>query len=235
MDRTFVAAIGAALTLAALAMPDPHGARASSPAIAPSDLPPPNYTPPATGQLQDYRVGPFDVLDVSVLEVDNLSRTVVVSSTGVISLPLSGDIDVTGKTTDQIAAEIAHRLGEHDLQNPQVTVTLKDSASLKFTVEGSVLQPGVYPITGPMPLLQGLATAHGPDPVANEKHVTIYRLVDGRRVSAIYNVDDVRGGKVADPRIYAGDVIVVALSNKRRLIRDYAPALPLVYLLTLIH
>ena len=154
MDRTLVAAIGAALTLAALAMPDPHGARASSPAIAPSDLPPPNYTPPATGQLQDYRVGPFDVLDVSVLEVDNLSRTVVVSSTGVISLPLSGDIDVTGKTTDQIAAEIAHRLGEHDLQNPQVTVTLKDSASLKFTVEGSVLQPGVYPITGPMTLLQ---------------------------------------------------------------------------------
>ena len=71
--------------------------------------------------------------------------------------------------------------------------------------------------------------------MANEKHVTIYRLVDGRRVSAIYNVDDVRGGKVADPRIYAGDVIVVALSNKRRLIRDYAPALPLVYLLTLIH
>jgi polysaccharide export outer membrane protein len=234
MDRSSLGAIGAVLVLSAFAFPDPHGAIASSPAAAQADLPPPTYAPAARPELQDYRVGPFDVLDVSVLEVDNLSRTVVVSSTGVISLPLSGDFDVSGKTTDQIAAEIAERLGRHDLQHPQVTVTLKDSASLKFTVEGSVLQPGVFPITGPMTLLQGLATAHGPDPIADEKRVSIYREVDGRRISAVYNVDDIRRGKIVDPRIYAGDVIVVALSGKRRVIRDYAPALPLLYLLTLV-
>ena len=231
MNRTFLSAMGAVLTLAVIASPVSHGARAANSAVATQDLPPPDYTPPAAQELQDYRVGPFDVLDVSVLGVDSLNRTVVVSSTGVISLPLSGDFTIIGKTTDQIAADIAARLGQNDLQDPHVTVSLKDSASLKFTVEGSVMQPGVYPITGPMTLLQGLATAHGQEPVANEKHVTIYRLVNGRRVSAVYNVADIRNGKERDPRIYAGDVIVVALSGMRRTIRDYAPVLPLLYYL----
>jgi len=231
MDRRSVAAFGVFAILMAVAAADPPGAMASTPTVAQPELPPPDYTPPAQQDLQDYHVGPFDVLDVSVLDVDNLNRSVVVSSTGVISLPLSGDFDVTGKTTDQIASEIALRLGRHDLQDPHVTVTLKDSASLKFTVEGSVLQPGVYPITTPMTLLQGLATAKGPDPVADEKRVTIYRLVDGRRESALYNVDDIRRGRTLDPRIYAGDVIVVAMSGKRRFIRDFGPALPLLYLL----
>ena len=114
---------------------------------------------------QPELVQPFDTLEVTVLQLETLNRTVEVNSVGVISLPLAGDFLVSGRTTKQIAKDIANRLGEHDLQNPQVTVTLKDASqstvSLKdaarrgFTVEGSVTQPGVYSIYGPTTLLRG--------------------------------------------------------------------------------
>ena len=121
-----------------------------------------------SGQGEIETVQPFDVLDVNVLQLESLNRTVEVNSVGVITLPLAGEFNVMGKTTKQVAAEIAERLGRHDLQNPEVTVTLKDpsqqTVSLRdtarrgFTVEGSVTQPGVYSIYGPTTLLQGLAS-----------------------------------------------------------------------------
>ena len=164
-----------------------------------------------------------------------------VNSVGVITLPLAGDFNVVGKTTKQVAADIAERLGRHDLQNPEVTVTLKDpsqqTVSLRdtarrgFTVEGSVTQPGVYAIYGPTTLLQGLAMAKGIDQYANEKRVTVFREATGRAQGQTYNLNDIRDGKIADPPIYPRDTIVVATSKTRRFVRDFAPIAPLVYLI----
>ena len=194
-----------------------------------------------TGEGDVETVQPFDVLDVNVLQLDSLNRTVEVNSVGVITLPLAGDFNVTGKTTRQVAAEIAERLGRHDLQNPEVTVTLKDpsqqTVSLRdtarrgFTVEGSVTQPGVYSIYGPTTLLQGLAMAKGVDQYANEKHVAVFRDMKGRAEGEVYNLNDIRDGKIADPPIYPRDTIVVAVSKTRRFVRDFAPIAPLVYLI----
>ena len=194
-----------------------------------------------TGAGEVETVQPFDTLDVNVLQLDSLNRTVEVNSLGVISLPLAGDFNVTGKTTKQIAADIAERLGRHDLQNPEVTVTLKDpsqqtvslrdSARRGFTVEGEVTQPGVYSIYGPTTLLQGIAMAKGIDQYANEKHVTVFREAAGRSSGQIYNLNDIRDGKIADPPIYPRDTIVVATSKTRRFVRDFAPIAPLVYLI----
>ncbi len=185
-------------------------------------------------------VQPFDTLEVSVLQLESLNRAVEVNSVGVISLPLAGDFLVSGRTTAQVAKDIANRLGEHDLQNPQVTVTLKDASqntvSLKdtarrgFTVEGSVAQPGVYAIYGPTTLLQGLAMAKGIDQYANEKKVTVFRPIEGVNRSYLFNLNDIRDGKIPDPEIYPKDTIVVATSKTRRFVRDFAPLTPLVYL-----
>jgi polysaccharide export outer membrane protein len=194
-----------------------------------------------TGAGEVETVQPFDTLDINVLQLDSLNRTVEVNSVGVITLPLAGDFNVVGKTTKQVAADIAERLGRHDLQNPEVTVTLKDpsqqTVSLRdaarrgFTVEGSVAQPGVYSVYGPTTLLQGIAMAKGIDQYANEKHVTIFRDVAGRAVGQTYNLNNIRDGKIADPPIYPRDTIVVASSKTRRFIRDFAPIAPLVYLI----
>lgn len=193
-----------------------------------------------SGEGDVETVQPFDTLDVSVLQLESLNRTVEVNSVGVISLPLAGDFRVVGRTTKQIAADIAERLGRHDLQNPEVTVTLKDpsqqNVSLRdtarrgFTVEGSVTQPGVYSIYGPTTLLQGLAMAKGVDQYANEKKVTVFRDQEGRTAGQVYNLNDIRNGRIADPPIYPRDTIVVAVSKTRRFVRDFAPIAPLVYL-----
>ena len=94
-------------------------------------------------------VQPFDTLDINVLQLESLNRTVEVNSVGVISLPLAGDFNVVGKTTKQIAADIADRLGpsrspkSRGHRNPQGSVatecvSLRDTARRGFTVEGSV-------------------------------------------------------------------------------------------------
>ncbi len=192
-----------------------------------------------SGQANDEdRVQPYDTLDITVLQLDTLTRQVQVNGVGVLSLPMVGELNVAGQTTRQIAGEITTRL-KHDLQDPQVTVTLKEvsqqNASLKdvarrgITVEGSVTQPGIYPLYGPTTLLQGLAMAKGVDQYANEKSVTIFREVDGKSEGAIYNLASIREGKIADPPIYPKDTIVVAGSKVRRFVRDFAPIAPLVY------
>lgn len=229
MRPNILAKIAAVLVLSTLGTAGSQMAIAASNAAV-QDLPPPDPVSYDTQAPTDYRVGPFDMLDVSVLQVDNLNRTVQVSPTGVISLPLSGDFNVTGKTTKQIEADIEARLSRHDLQDPEVTVTVKDSASLKFTVEGSVAQPGVYPIGGSTTLLQALATAKGTDQFADDKRVMIYRQVGGQRREAIYDVGDIRRGKTPDPQIYPGDLVVVAVSKSKRGVRDWSPLIPLVAL-----
>jgi len=234
-----LAVLGAALILAPGVVCYPGHARAASRVVASASLPPPNSAT-TIPEVEDGRVEPFDILSVSVLNLDEMSRSVEVGSSGMITLPVAGDFNVAGKTTNEIAADIAARLARHDLQNPQVTVMLQDASSANvslrdtarrgFTVEGSVTQPGVYAIYGPTTLLQGLAMAHGTDQYANEKKVMLFRQVDGRNRQALYNLSDVRQGKVEDPRIYPKDLIVVGSSKGKHFVRDVAPILPLLYL-----
>lgn len=223
------AAAIAALVLSAGTGVDAQSAAQTDPAVAPA-------------QATDVeRLQPFDSLEVSVLQLPELNRTLEVNSAGVISLPLAGDFTVVGKTTKEVAADIAERLGRHDLQNPQVTVALKDASqgtvSLKdaarrgFTVEGSVAMPGVYSVYGPTTLLQGLALAHGIDQYADERHVTIFRDVGGRTHGAVYNLTAIRNGRVDDPPIYPKDTIVVAGSRSKHFVRDFGPLIPLLYIL----
>ena len=241
MNREKLAGIAAAVLLTVGAFSYPRAGRAAADTASQATTTVQALAPPVPAPAEEERVEPFDTLDVSVLQLDSLKRTVEVNSVGVISLPLAGDFNVAGKTTRQIAAEIAERLGRHDLQDPQVTVTLqdanqgtvslKDAARRGFTVEGSVVLPGVYSIYGPTTLLQGLAMAHGPDQYASDKGVMIYRDVDGRSNGMAYNLADIRRGKALDPQIYPRDVIVVAGSRTKHIIRDFAPALPLLYLM----
>ena len=241
MNRETVASVGAALLLTAGAISSPVGARGAADTASQATTTAPAAAPSASAPAEEERVEPFDTLDVSVLQLDSLKRTVEVNSAGVISLPLAGDFHVAGETTKQIAADIAERLGRHDLQDPQVTVTLQDASSgtvsLKdaarrgFTVEGSVVQPGVYSIYGRTTLMQGLAMAKGADQYADDKHVTVFREVDGRSREMTYNLADVRRGKVEDPQIYPRDIIVVAGSKTKHFVRDFGPAFPLIYLM----
>jgi polysaccharide export outer membrane protein len=171
----------------------------------------------------DYTIGADDTLAVDVFQVPDLSRTVQVNSGGFIELPLIGRVTASGLTPQQLSGKIAKELGKSYLKEAAVTVTVKDSGSQKVTVDGAVLQPGIYPITGKTTLVQAIALAKGPDPSLADLHkVTVYRNVNDQRSRAVFDLAAIRDGKQPDPAVYAKDIIVVDISGGRQFLKDFA-------------
>ncbi len=170
---------------------------------------------------KDYRVGPNDLIDIEVMDADNLKRTVRVNGAGNISLPLIGQIMIAGLTAPEVEERIAHRYAEKYLQNPQVSIFIKEFTADRVTIEGAVARPGIIPLTGQMTLLRVLAVAGGFGPIANSSEVMLYRVNDQHvRQVAVYDVDQIRAGKADDPVIRGDDLIVVQRNATRALLKD---------------
>lgn len=198
-------------------------------------LPPPDTTNAAgayEGQSQ-YRLGAQDLIDVSVFGVEELSKTVRVNSNGQISLPLIGTVMAGGLTVPELEADLARRYAADYLQHPQVTVFIKEYASQRITLEGAVKQPGIYPITGKISLLQAIAEAKGLDPLADLGGIVLFRQVDGKRMAAAYDIRDLRSGKVVDPQLYGDDIVVVEQSGSKTALRRFIESVPAIGLFTI--
>lgn len=193
-----------------------------------ASLPPPDPVrlAPAT-QQGGYRVGPMDVLDVTVYQVPDLTRQVQVDAAGQIVLPLVGPVTAAGKTVSDLQVDVANRLREKYLQSPEVTIYVKEFASQKVTVEGSVTQPGVYPIQGRTTLLQALAMARGADRLANQKRVAVFRTVNNQRMAALFDIDAIRSGTMDDPEVYGNDVVVVERSGMKSAFQSATGVVPI--------
>jgi polysaccharide export outer membrane protein len=177
--------------------------------------------------LEDYRIGPFDKLTINVFQVEDLTLDEVqVDASGQILLPLIGSVAAGGKSTRELSKEIAAKLAERYLQNPQVSVLVKEAASQKVAVEGAVVEAGVFQLKGRTSLLQAVAMAKGPNPNANLKHVSVFRDVDGQRMAAVFNLKDIRRGKAPDPQILGNDVVVVSSSPIKGGLREVVRSLP---------
>ena len=174
----------------------------------------------ASPAAQDYRLGPLDVIEVSVFGVPELTRTVQVSSSGVISLPLVGELGVADRTLGDVEREIERKLGEKYLRSPQVSIFVKDYTSQRITVEGAVNSPGVFPISGRTTLLQAIAMAKGPDRTADESGVIVFRVDGETKTAAVFDLKTIRTGKAPDPVLVAGDMVVVDQSAARTAWRD---------------
>ena len=109
----------------------------------------------------DYKIGPEDLLDISVFEVEKLNKTVRVSSQGNISLPLLGVLRVKGLTANQLEKELTELLAEKYLRDPQVSVFIKEYHSQRISVMGAVQNPDVFETTGRRTILDMLAMAEG--------------------------------------------------------------------------
>ena len=166
-----------------------------------TELPPPDTTTNAGAYegVSDYRIGPQDLLEISVFQVADLNRTVRVNTSGDISLPLIGVMRAGGRTTQELEADIAKSLDAKFLQNPQVTVFVKEFTSQRVTLEGSVKKPGIYPLTGRTTLIQAIAMAEGLDQLADLKGIVIFRVVDGKKMGARFDIKAIRSGAAADP------------------------------------
>lgn len=174
-----------------------------------------------------YKLAPLDTVTVTVFQVPDLSKDYAVDQSGRLSMPLLGRVDAVGLTTTELADRIAKGLDAKYLRAPNVTVTLKESISRVFTVDGSVRQPGVYQLSSSMSLVQAIAVAKGTDELANPRRVAIFRTISGRRSAAAFDLVSIRRGEAQDPIVYAGDTIVVDGSGVKSAQRNLLQSLPL--------
>lgn len=191
-----------------------------------SILPPPNRAD-LTASDRPALIGPLDTIQVDVFNVPDLSREMQVDASGRIAMPLAGTIDARGKTAGELAAAIEQALRGRYVRNPEVTINIKSSVSQVVTVDGQVVEPGLYPVTNQMTLMRTIASAKGLSEFARQEDVVILRTVEGRKMAGLYNIGAIRRGTYDDPPIYANDVIVVGDSPQRRLFRDIVSLAPL--------
>ncbi len=127
----------------------------------------PKPTPPpataATDPTQDgeYEVGAGDVLEINVFGNDDLSRVPTVQTNGSVSLPLLGEVQVSGLTIAEVKRKVTNLLAKDYLINPQVEVKVKEYQSQYISVVGEVNSPGRKPIRGRMRLLDALLESGG--------------------------------------------------------------------------
>lgn len=189
-------------------------------------LPPPNRAD-LTAPDRPALIGPLDTIQVDVFNVPDLSRELQVDASGRISMPLVGTLDARGKTADELAAGIEQSLRGRYVRNPEVTINIKTSVSQVVTVDGQVVEPGLYPVTNQMTLMRAIASAKGMTEFARQDDVVILRTVEGRKMAGLYNMGAIRRGAYDDPAIYANDVIVVGDSPQRRMFKDIVSLAPL--------
>jgi polysaccharide export outer membrane protein len=191
--------------------------------------------PPSPVLAANYRVNPGDTINVLVFHQPDLSGTFEIGPTGTIAMPLIGDTVVSGLTNTEIASLLSHKLSEKYLQDPQVSVAVKEASSQHFTVDGAVSQPGVYTMVGNMTLLQAIATAHGGSDVADGRKIVIFRVVNGQRVAGVFDINKIRSGVDVDPRIYANDTIVIPVDSKAQTLKNVIGVIPLAAFATFLH
>ena len=158
----------------------------------------------------EYRIGPEDILHISVWKDDDLDRKVLVRPDGGISFPLVGDIQVSGRTPLEVQDEIRSRL-ERYVPDAEVTVSVEKISGYTIFVIGEVTKPGQHTLGRYVDVVQALTLSGGTTPYASESKIRVLRRQDGREVVFRVNFTDIKRGRNLSQNIIlqSGDVVVV--------------------------
>ena len=164
----------------------------------------------ATGAASDYVIGPTDVLSIVFWGERDLTSEVTVRPDGKISLPLLNDVVAAGLTPDQLRKRLTDE-SKRFVQNPVVTVVVRQVNNNRAFITGQIAHPGPYVLSGPTTVLQLLAMAGGFTEFADRKHVLVMRVENGVQRSFSFNYDDVvkRRDLTQNLILRVGDTVVV--------------------------
>jgi polysaccharide export outer membrane protein len=176
---------------------------------------------------RDHRLGPSDLVEVSVYRAPEFSGEYRVDAAGQIMMPLIGLVAVQGMTTTEMADDLRERLSGRYYVNPDVSVALKESNSQQIVVDGSVASPGQYSLSGRTTLMQAVARAGGVGPNSNLRRVVIFRTINNERMVAAFDLAAIREAQAEDPEVFAQDIIIVDGSRTRQALRDFFQTLPI--------
>lgn len=203
-------ALGSALVIGNEALgqqPAPGSTPAAKPTPIVTGKPatPPAVTPPA-----GYVIGPQDALSIVFWRDKDMSADVTVRPDGKISLPLVNEIQAAGLTPEQLRARIHDAAGKF-VEDPNVTVVVREIHSRNVFIMGSVAKPGVVPLMNEMTVLQVIALAGGLQEFADSDKILIIRTENGRPQYHKFNYRDVVKQKNVEQNITLkpGDTVVV--------------------------
>jgi polysaccharide export outer membrane protein len=205
------------------------GCGGSSPPPLPQPVPAADATAgPSAASNAGRRIGPDDLLEVTVFEAPEISRSARVATDGTISLPVLGSVPAAGLTPNELAAEIEGRLRGTYMVAPQVSVDVAEVRTQSIYVLGAVNKPGAFPLTGyqRVTVLQALALGEGLQSTASRGNAFIIRHdASGQRLEIPVDIESVLEGQGLDPALEANDIVYVPNSPTKSLARGVADAL----------
>ena len=159
-----------------------------------------------------YQLGPEDVISVTVFGQDRYSKSgIKIPPSGRVSLALMPDgIFVSGKTVDQVAELIKKRYDEYII-DPQVSVSLDQAGSYRYSVIGDVTQPGIRLMTRRLSVSEAIAEAGGVLQTGDKKKVFVLRKQKTGNLAPIpVNISAIYKGQAPDSLyLLPGDQVVV--------------------------
>jgi polysaccharide export outer membrane protein len=158
--------------------------------------------------LDAFRIGAEDILDVQVWKNAELSRVVPVRPDGKISLPLVNDIQAAGLTASELREQVTQRLSEF-IPSPEVSVIVREVHSPKVAVVGNVKMPGHYELKSAATVLDLLARAQGLTEFADRGRIVILRQNGAGTTRIPFNYSKVANSEQENFYVRPGDIIVV--------------------------
>ena len=165
--------------------------------------------PDGLSGAEEYRIGPEDILQVSVWKNDVMSRTVAVRPDGMISLPLLNDVQAAGLTPAELRSALIKRLTEY-MPDPDVSVIVQDVRFFKVSVIGEVAKPGRFELKSRATVLDMLAQAGGFKDFASRARIVVLRP-EGKSMKRIpFNYNKaISDGQTDNFYLRPGDIVVV--------------------------
>lgn len=167
----------------------------------------------ADSTIEEYRVQPEDILQITVYEEPDLTTKVRVAGSGEINFPLLGRVRVAGLSVIEVQEKVTRLLAEDYLVNPQVQVFIESYHARNVFVTGSVNKPGSYPLPPgkPTTLMEAITMAGGFSKAAAVNGTRIIRIENGHETTINVKANDImkKGDKAKDVEVRPNDVIFV--------------------------
>ena len=165
--------------------------------------------PPVTPNAQTYRVGPPDQLFISILPDPVIERNAVVRPDGMISIDLIGDVQASGRTTEQIAEEIEQRVSRFK-RDAKTTVSVASSQSIAITVFGEVRDPGTFPLTSDTRVPEAIGLRGGTTIFGSKRKIRVVRTNGQTTRAFTIDLANIQQGDLSSNiMLRGGDMIVV--------------------------
>lgn len=181
---------------------------------------------PAPQGVSAYLIGPQETLQIEVVGAPSLSGTFLTDVDSRIDFPLTGTLDIAGKSPTEAGRIIADALRGTYVRDPQVRVLPKEFPVPSISIGGQVKKPGNYSAAGQPTLLRLVNQAEGLTEYAELEDVLIMRSVADRRYIGVYNLEAIQRGNYADPQLYPNDIVMVGDSAERRRLEVLLQLLP---------